>query len=129
MNELWHVYDEGGLIFSNWDVTLSWSHVQEQYDYFVVSDYCSREVIITSQDIEDGRLPEIIAQYNIQAGDMLLMDAYSDGTMNHSTIISSIDENMIYYAAHSESRLDQALVSALGGDVDTYIFHVLQLRG
>lgn len=129
MNELWHVYDEGGLIFSNWDVTLSWSHVQEQYDYFVVSDYCSREVIITSQDIEDGRLPEIIAQYNIQAGDMLFMDAYSDGTMNHSTIISSIDENMIYYAAHSESRLDQELVKALGGDVDTYIFHVLQLRG
>ncbi len=129
MNELWHAYANDGFVFTNWDVTLTWSRVQEQYDYFVASDYCLREVIITSQDIEAGRLPTIIAQYDIQAGDMLIMDAYSDGSMNHSTIISSVDTNMIYYAAHSESRLDKPLEDALGGDVDTYIFHVLQLRG
>ena len=48
------------------------------------------------------------------------MDAYSDGTMNHSTIISSVDDNMLYYSAHSESRLNKPLIEALGGDVPCY---------
>ena len=79
--------------------------------------------------MENGELTTIISECNIQPGDLLMMDAYSDGTMNHSTIISSVDDDMLCYSAHSESRLDKPLIDALGGDVDSYNFHIIQIEG
>lgn len=35
--------------------------------------------------------------------------ADSDGEPNHAVIITKIEEGMIYYSSHTESRMDQAV--------------------
>ena len=59
------------------------------------------------------------------------MDAGSDGTINHSTIISYIDNGMIQYSAHTESRLDRDLSEAVFDEnhvYQDYTFYVVRIQ-
>lgn len=59
------------------------------------------------------------------------MDKWSDDVLNHATIISMIDDGMIHYAAHSESRLDKPLSDVvnegLSEDAD-YTFYIIRIQ-
>ncbi len=105
-----------------WNVTFTWSVVQDQYNYFSNPDngYILGEVIVISS-IEE--ISEAIETHNIQKGDLLYWSEGSEDELEHSTMISKIEDGMIYFTANTMTRFDQRLDSKLGTDT-VYIIRI-----
>ncbi len=131
MNEDWYAHKKDVIIGEHndqFDVSPAWRRVENQYRYFVHSDYCSDVIKFDGQDVVNGNLGQIIKDNNIQVGDLLYFDTESDGSINHGTVISSIESDMIYYSAHSLSRKDRKLSDGVNEGRYTYTFYVIKIQ-
>ena len=119
MNDVWYSVKKAATNFWNfnwlkklfhpkyeydWDISESWRLAAPQYEYLKNSGLVRDEITIKPED----DMQKLIEDYNIQIGDIMYF-ADSDGEPNHAVIITKIEEGMIYYSAHTESRMDQAV--------------------
>ncbi len=94
-----------------WNISENWRKADNEYEYFKGKNY-SKEVITIDSPSE---ISNAIAHNKIQVGDLMYFDEDGDGIPNHATIISKINRDMIYYAAHTEPRRMQKLTYFLDG--------------
>lgn len=116
---------------SDWlgyDRTETWSIVFDQYEYFSESDYCSELFSFEGSAIVNGNLPQIIAEHNIQPGDLLYMDWEGDGTPNHATMVCSVSEDNITYTGHTNPQWNQDLIYAYNAS-PSVVFTIIHLGG
>lgn len=105
MNEYWHCYRKNEInpieLFKpnlKWSYTEAWSVAKTQYEYLKNSDMITQEVVLNSADeiasaINDSENP-------VKPGDIMYLKWDKDYP-HHATIISKIENGMIYYAAHT----------------------------
>ncbi len=96
---------QGWNLFYEWDVSASWSNVIEQSDYFNSEDF-SYELIKIGIDDD---VNQIIEEHNIQIGDLVYFDHEDDGIFSHAAIVSKVDDDMIYYAGHTNPQKDREI--------------------
>lgn len=111
MNEYWHCYPKNPkevnplyhLIdrFNNWNCTPAWSAAKDQYEYLKNSNIVIGEIILNSTKnitsaINDSEKP-------VKVGDIMYLQWDKDYP-HHATIISKIENDMIFYAAHTNSQ-------------------------
>lgn len=91
----------------------AWMKAEEQFDYFSnpYNGYTSNKVITI--DSVDG-IQDALENNTIQKGDLMFFE--DESGIFHATIISSVDDNMIYYAGNSSKQYDKALEDGLGND-------------
>ena len=95
------------------DDSAAWMEAKDQFEYFSnpYNGYTGSTVItIDSVDEIQVALDNNI----IQKGDLMFFE--NDTGIFHATIISSVDESMIYYAGNSSKQFDKALKDGLGSD-------------
>ena len=98
----------------NWDVGQPWRLANKQYHYFKNPEngYINGDVIEISSSNDIAHVAE---NGGVQPGDLLYFS--SDGkNAYHATIITKVENGMIYYAGHSQSRYDQPLRDSMGSD-------------
>jgi hypothetical protein len=86
-----------------WNVSDAWGHLPDFENYLETSNLSVEKVTIT----DVGSISNLIEQYNIQKGDIMLLDKTGSGVPYHATIISSVEGGEIKYAAHTKSRFDE----------------------
>lgn len=107
--------DENG-----WTVTDSWSVAREQYKFF--KDYKNGFTVDCISEInidKNSNIADVLAQaknegYPIQVGDVLCWHENGSADSHHSSIISEINNDMIYYAQHTIDCIDKPLEEGLG---------------
>ena len=104
-----------------------WSEAQAQYEYFLGDN---KPIIIINQNNNEENKEAIIdalSNNNIQAGDLMYfgeMDANGNILVHHATIITSIDNNSIYYAGNTISRFDYPLLDSFDSADNKMVFIV-----
>ena len=105
--------DKNGNTTHRWcDYSFSsiWTGAKSQYEYFsnIDNGYAVDEIVIRSvNDISFA-----LENYNIQKGDLLYFE--NKKGIHHATIISSVTDDNILYAAHTSSRFNEKLSEHLG---------------
>jgi hypothetical protein len=99
----------------DWDVSETWRLASSQFAYFSDPNngYINDEVLtITSKD----EIETAANEWEIQAGD-LLYTARSDGTdPHHAMMVTKVENGEIYFAAHTNNRLDKPLSEVIGNE-------------
>lgn len=92
-----------------WSYSKSWKFADDQFKFFSSKDngIINGSVLkITSKD----ELKNVASYCNVQKGDLLYFaSGDSEDSIYHSTIISSVSNGDIFYAAHSGPNYDQPL--------------------
>ena len=93
--------------------TDAWCNAKSQFEYFSdpTNGYINGEVIKIDQCNEET-IEKAIEENNIQPGDLLYFANSDTGNVSHSTMVSSIDNNMLHYAAHSNSYVAKSVMDA-----------------
>lgn len=136
MNDEWHSYKEfnvdkhlwdiRSVISSNywydWDITDTWRLAKNQYYYFADPEngFINGSTIKIT-DIAD--IADVVKNYNIQQGDLLYWSSADADDIYHATIISKVDDEMIYYAGNTQRQFDQSLADSLGNST-VYIIRI-----
>lgn len=107
MNGYWFCYPRENyfnplalfLPYLNWNFTDAWSSAKVQYEYLKNSNIVTEEVVTTSVDqiattINDPESP-------VKVGDIMYLQWNKDHP-HHATIISKIEDGMIFFAAHTK---------------------------
>ena len=100
-----------GKLRYNWASGEAWRLANKQYQYFSDADngYINGDVI-TISSVDD--IASVANNGGVQKGDLLYFS--SDGVnAYHATIVSKVENGMIYYAAHSQPRYDQPLEDSM----------------
>ena len=93
----------------NWDVGPAWSLAQNQFDYFSNLPGNSSFRLDSSEDIHN-----FICSQGVKPGDLLYFA--NENGVHHATIITKVDDQMIYYAGHTRSQFDEPLGPHMGSD-------------
>jgi len=135
--------------FSSWDVSLSWSQVDENYEWLQNSGYTNNEKIYVSPTatsvMEDPgaydtivitgisnlrELQDNIDLYGVKVGDLIYFDFDPAGNENgeldgfdHAAVISSIDNGIISYSANTTNRQYYPLEDYYNVEEDGYLMH------
>ena len=133
MTDCWHSYKSGSYKWYNplawfnykygynWDVEFSWSVAEDQFYYFSnpANGYINGDVITISSP--SGI--ESVAKYGgVQQGDLMYFMNGEDG-IHHSTIITRVENGMIYFAGHTAPCFDRPLGISMGSEV-IYIIRI-----
>ncbi len=133
MTDGWHSYKSGSYKWYNplawfnykygynWDVEFSWSVAEDQFYYFSnpANGYINGDVITISSP--SGI--ESVAKYGgVQQGDLMYFMNGEDG-IHHSTIITRVENGMIYFAGHTAPCFDRPLGISMGSEV-IYIIRI-----
>ena len=86
-------------------------------------------IIINQNNNEENKeaIIDALSNNNIQAGDLMYfgeMDANGNILVHHATIITSIDNNSIYYAGNTISRFDYPLLDSFDSADNKMVFIV-----
>ena len=92
--------------FNKWNYTPAWSAAKDQYEYLKNSNIVTGETILSN--IEDISISINDAENPVKVGDIMYLKWDKDYP-HHATIISKIEDDMIFYAAHTESRKEEKL--------------------
>lgn len=111
MNEYWHCYlrnieDVNPLYhlldtFNKWKYTPAWAAAKDQYEYLKNSNIVTGETILSS--IEDISTAINSSENPVKVGDVMYLKWDKDYP-HHATIISKIEDDMIFYAAHTSPQ-------------------------
>ncbi len=111
MNEYWHCYLKNiedvnpfyHLLdkFNEWNYTPAWSAAKDQYEYLKNSNIVTGETILSS--IEDISTAINDSENPVKVGDVMYLKWDKDYP-HHATIISRIENDMIFYAAHTSPQ-------------------------
>lgn len=150
MNRDWHCYYNGveGLgeyIFTgdflryrftgdekhmeNWDIAPAWRLAQEQCAYFSKDKFCESIYIVeNATDIE-----KLVNEGLVEPGDLAYCSDDSIIHFNrnpyHATFISYVENNNIYYAAHTSNYVKRDMKQALDDNSDNNMkFTVIHLK-
>ena len=120
--ESWHSYREEktywynpiAWLFNNyrysWDVGSAWRLADEQCAYFSSISGNKLTRINSASEIAGA-----ISSNNIQAGDLMYFVNQS-GNVHHATIITKVENDMIYYAGHTSSCFNRPLIKGIGDE-------------
>ena len=138
MNEEWHmikrsifekINPEPSSLWFSW--TKTWTMANEQYHYFK-EHYGVQTYII----YPDDSISEFVSNHNIQKGDLLYFNEKNESEeqdVHHASIISSVKNGDIYYAAHTVSHDAQSLqdkiveVNAEGEHIGERVFNYVYI--
>ena len=98
----------------NWSSSDAWRLANEQYLYFSNPEngYINGEVIIISS--ADG-ISSVANNGGVQPGDLLYFSR--DGiTAHHATIITKVENGMIFFGAHTSPQFDCPLSEKIGSE-------------
>ena len=111
MNEYWHCYPKNPkevnplyhLIdrFNNWNCTPAWSAAKDQYEYLKNSNIVIGEMILNNTKDITSAINN--SEKPVKIGDIMYLQWDKDYP-HHATIISKIENDMIFYAAHTNSQ-------------------------
>lgn len=111
MNEYWHCYPKNPkevdplfhLIdrFNNWNCTPAWSAAKGQYEYLKNSNIVIGKMILNSTKDITSAINN--SEKPVKVGDIMYIQWDKDYP-HHATIISKIENDMIFYAAHTNSQ-------------------------
>ena len=108
-----HWYNPAAWFSSNyrydWDVSAAWSLADAQYEYF--SNLPGNTSVSISSPSE---ISSVVKFSGVQAGDLLYF-ANKNG-VHHATIITKVENGMIYYAGHTRSTFDEPLDQKMNQD-------------
>jgi RHS repeat-associated protein len=106
----------------NWDNTGVWSVADEQYRYFSnpANGYMSRDTVIY---LSQKNVNNPASYRGVRPGDLLYFDHDSNGTADHTAVVSRVDQDGISYTAHTEPRFDEKLSGRIG-DETVYIIRL-----
>lgn len=90
---------KGQNLLYKWDVSDAWNSVNDNRNHFDNFDYSEGLIKIPGTD----NIAEAVASGDIQIGDIVYFDHEDDGIYEHAAVVSKVDDNMIYYAAHTDS--------------------------
>jgi predicted RNase H-like nuclease (RuvC/YqgF family) len=101
-------------------VTFIWSFANENYHYFAnpANGFIAGEPVKIAQASE---IPQTIAEQNIQTGDLMYFSTDGGAGAHHSTIITEVTADAIYYAEHSMPHNHKSLKNGLLGDESVVI--------
>lgn len=120
---LWSEYRR---VYQLWDSTQEWTVASRQFEYFSdpKNGYINGNVInITkpnkpainnSTEVPYSNLSSQLSSLNIQPGDLLYF--YNEHGVHHSTVVSKVDDDMIYYTANTNNRFNESLETAVDGE-------------
>ena len=107
--------------------TDAWALAGSQYKYFSDSDngYINGSVIKLEYQSSNFSqyMNAAVKANNIQVGDLMYFANEEDGA-HHATMITKIDENGIYYSAHTDHRSDETLDGKLSETEWVYIVRI-----
>lgn len=104
------------------DYTKSWTQVRYQYYYFKsCKKYVKEEIEIKRKNLTDKKQKEYIKKYNIKEGDIMYFNKNGQETPCHATIISSVSDNVIRYAAHTDAHKLKKLPDSEDANSKVYI--------
>ena len=98
----------------NWNSSDAWRLANEQYLYFSNPDngYINGEVLIISAP---DQIANIANNGGVQPGDLLYFS--TDGILvHHATIVTKVENGMIYFAAHTRAQFDCPLSEKIGSE-------------
>ena len=108
-----HCYDPRALFSNNycynWDVGEAWSKASGLYDYFSSIEGNTGFKIESSDSVAS-----MIYLHHIREGDLLFFFFFFE--ISHATIISKVNDSMIYFAGHTSSRFDEPLLDHFPSD-------------
>jgi RHS repeat-associated protein len=138
MDDNWHSYKKerwavdirriGSVMKGNrnqdfdWDISENWRLATKQYSHFKNSDLTSGEVIINEKD----NMANVIKNNNIQIGDIMYFK-FDQAKPHHATMITKIENDMIYYSAHTNNANDKALSEFFVGSPNG-VAYVLKIK-
>ena len=105
-----------------WNYSSMWSAALDNYKYFKNSGIISEEVILSGTE----KISEATKGKNpVRVGDIMYLQWDKDYP-HHATIISKIENDMIYYATHTNPRKEEPLSNFFeeNGDSKAYILKV-----
>ena len=105
-------------------MTNAWSAAKAQYEFFC-SDWAG---YINGKVLQIWTVEGM--QYNIkyndiQPGDLMFFANKENRIVHHATIITDVDENEIYYSAHTGPRKDEKLSD---GHLDYEMVFIIRIR-
>ena len=132
MNSSWHYYTK---TVEEWhgnnsvqkqerDMTAPWAGANAQYQFFS-SDWAGYISAPVLQIWSVEGMKYNIKYNNIQPGDLMFFASKSDRIVHHSTIITKVDNNDIYYSAHTDPRRDEALSN---GHLNSEMVFIVRIR-
>lgn len=109
--------------------TDAWCNAKSQFEYFSdpTNGYINGDVIKIDQYNEET-IKKAIEENNIQPGDLLYFANSDTGTVSHSTMISSINNNMLHYAAHSSSYVAKSVMDAAKFQSGEQYLYVVRIK-
>jgi hypothetical protein len=121
MTGSWHSYSETSLddfgLYSmqhkDWDVTLSWSKVQELFDYFSDPQKGYSDGMVT---VDKNNLSAVANNGEVQVGDIIIFAGKNGDTHHHAAIVTGIKDGEISFSAHTNSREDAKLSKHIGNE-------------
>ena len=104
------------------DVTPTWRLAKEQYKYLLNSGYVSDKFSFSDPYI----IPFIIQDRVLRPGDIIYKQYINEKGVEawHATIINRVTEEMVYYTADSDRRMDEPLTTMWNEGTDIVV-HVL----
>ncbi len=98
----------------SWDVSAPWRLAQDQYDYF--SDPQNGYINGDTIEINSvGEIEDVVSNNNVQKGDLMYF-VDEKGNVHHATMISKVENGMIYFTGNTKRRFNMPLKDALDGD-------------
>ncbi len=141
MTDFWYSYktddiDNNNEILNAEDASFNvgeqWRLAKKQYEYFKDYDYgyINGEVIRINRTDD---IKSIIKQCNdqgkpIHVGDLMYFADDNKGGVHHATIISKLDEQMIYYSAHTGNCLDKSLSAGFDDNPNDGYVYIIRLK-
>ncbi len=133
MTEGWHCYKNGSYKWYNplawfnykygydWDVVFSWSVAEDQFNYFSnpANGYIRGNVITISSP---SGIESVAKFGGVRQGDLMYFVNEGDG-IHHSTIITKVENGMIYFAGHTSPCFDRPL----GISMDSEAIYIIRI--
>lgn len=123
MNEYWHCYlrniEDINPLYNlidrsnKWDYTTAWSTAKGQYEYLKNSNIVTDEIIINNPEDIAGAIND--PENPVKVGDVMYLKWDKDYP-HHATIISKIEDDVIYYAAHTDPYAEKSLFDFFDGN-------------
>ena len=98
-----------------WNIAPAWRLAKNQYEYFSRPQYCENEYIVESAD----DIEELVKNGLVEPGDLAYCsDKHHRKNPYHATFISYVEDNNIFYAAHTDDYVKRDMKKALEDNSD-----------
>ncbi|PPK44663.1 amidase domain-containing protein [Clostridium algidicarnis] len=101
----WDLIPSGMAILKVANFSGSWVRPKEQFDYLKSKGYINGDLITLTSERE---MKEAVQKFGIQVGDLMYLSNDKE-KFHHIVVITKIHDNIIYFSAHSNDRINEKL--------------------